>query len=186
MNGSNNSSPTLKVALCNDLVCVKICGRANFTSSLDLKKLVNELAQRGCAHFLLDLSECANMDSTFLGVLAGIGLKFAESNGSPCCRAVELLNPSPRIAELLENLGVSHLFKISNPSALPAANFEPVPEKKEAATRAEVTTTCLEAHQMLMRINPANVSKFKDVAEFLAEDLKKIKDCESPGQPPAH
>jgi hypothetical protein len=42
-------------------------------------------------------------------------------------------------------------------------------------TREEVQRTCLEAHQLLMEINPANVAKFKDVAAFLAEDLKKLK-----------
>jgi hypothetical protein len=42
-------------------------------------------------------------------------------------------------------------------------------------TKAEVTRTCLEAHQILADLNPANAAKFKDVAQFLAEGLKKPK-----------
>ena len=42
------------------------------------------------------------------------------------------------------------------------------------ATKEEVTRACLEAHQTLMNINPANVPKFKEVSQFLAEDLKKL------------
>ena len=45
--------------------------------------------------------------------------------------------------------------------------------------RKEISRTCLEAHQTLMDINPANVPKFKEVAQFLAEDLKKME--EKPG-----
>ncbi|MDB6032217.1 MAG: Anti-sigma-factor antagonist, partial [Verrucomicrobiales bacterium] len=40
----------------------------------------------------------------------------------------------------------------------------------------EISRTCLEAHKTLMEINPANISKFKDVTQFLAEDLKKMEE----------
>jgi hypothetical protein len=33
----------------------------------------------------------------------------------------------------------------------------------------------LEAHQTLMRVNPENIPKFKNVTEFLVEDLKNLK-----------
>ena len=42
-------------------------------------------------------------------------------------------------------------------------------------SREEVTRNCLEAHRKLMEISPANIPKFKEVAQFLAEDLKKLK-----------
>jgi hypothetical protein len=38
-----------------------------------------------------------------------------------------------------------------------------------------VTHACIEAHQILMDISPANAAKFKDVTQFLAEGLKKPK-----------
>ena len=171
-----NKAPTLMVAIFDHAVCVKISGRANFTNSLDFKRLISELNGRGYHHFILDLSECLLMDSTFLGVLAGIGLKFSEKNGEPV-EAVELFNPTERISELLENLGVAHLFKITQAAPAPSAEFRPVDEEKNVS-RAEVTRTCLEAHRILMNVNPDNVRKFKDVTEFLAEDLKKMERTE--------
>lgn len=155
--------------------CVRIMGRANFTSSIDFKTFINELRQKGYHYFVLDLSECMLMDSTFLGVLAGFGLKMSQAAaaGQPD-GTIELWNPNPRVIELLENLGVLHLFKLAEgalpvdpsaaPCALPAGNH----------SRAEVTHACLEAHQTLMAINPANVARFKDVAQFMAEDLKRL------------
>lgn len=168
----NGSSANLMVAIFDSLVCVKVCGRANFTTSVDFKKVVNELAQRGFKRFGIDLSLCQTMDSTFLGVLAGIGLKFSPNSATAENPSVLIFNPSPRVFDLLENLGVAHLFKIVNSDATEKEHFEPVVEAE--ASRVEVTRTCLEAHQTLMDISPENVKKFKDVTQFLAEDLKKL------------
>ena len=41
--------------------CIRIIGRANFTSSVDFKALVDELGGKGCNRFVLDLSECVLM-----------------------------------------------------------------------------------------------------------------------------
>jgi anti-sigma B factor antagonist len=154
--------------------CVKIAGRANFNSSVDFKRLINELRARGFQCFVLDLSECVLMDSTFLGVLTGFGLQM-NPQSKPETAAIELLNPSARIVELLENLGVIHLFKINQGAAPVPAGAEQVPHAPASASHQEVTQTCLEAHRTLMAVNPDNVPRFKDVAQFLAEDLKKIK-----------
>jgi anti-sigma B factor antagonist len=155
--------------------CVKITGRATFTSSIDLKTLVNELLQKGCTYVVLDLAECTLMDSTFLGVLAGFGLKMNEPQPDQVVRTLELFRPSPRIAELLENLGVLHLFKVSQDDLNLPQQSQPNGVAPANPSREEVTRTCLEAHQLLMEINPGNVARFKDVAQFLAEDLKKLK-----------
>ena len=175
----NKSAGTLMVAIFDQTVWIKISGRANFTSSLDLKKVVTELWERGYRRFILEISDCVLMDSTFLGVMAGIGLKFAEANqrGETCC--VEIANPNARIADILENLGVAHLFKIINVNCEEDGKFEPLSRNGESAPRVEVTRTCLEAHQILMGLNSENVGKFKDVAQFLAEDLKKLEQANS-------
>ena len=55
---------------------IKITGRASFNSSVDFKTLINGLSQRGFCRFVLDLSDCPLMDSTFLGVLAGMITRF--------------------------------------------------------------------------------------------------------------
>ena len=155
--------------------CVKIEGRANFSSSIDFRRVLNELRDKGYNYFVLDLSECALMDSTFLGVLAGFGLKTNPANQGECGPAIELRNPNARITELLENLGVLHLFQLTHGESLETGGTEGQPQTCAAPSREEVTRACLEAHQTLMQVNPQNASKFKDVAKFLAEDLKKLK-----------
>ena len=105
-------SAKLSVLVCKDFTCVKIAGRANFMSSPDFKTLLTELKQKGYHRFIIDLAECVLMDSTFLGVLAGFGLTMNPSGESDKCN-IELLNPSTRVRELLENLGVLPLFKVT-------------------------------------------------------------------------
>jgi anti-sigma B factor antagonist len=166
-------SATISVLVAGHRACVKIMGRANFTFSPDFKALLAGLGEKGYRHFTVDLSGCPLMDSTFLGVLAGFGL--ATNPGcDPDKRQVELLNPNARITELLENLGVLHLFRV-------ATGEPPAPDGAKPATPAplnptpeQITRTCLEAHQTLMAANPDNVARFKDVAKFLAEDLNNL------------
>jgi 7,8-dihydropterin-6-yl-methyl-4-(beta-D-ribofuranosyl)aminobenzene 5'-phosphate synthase len=73
-------------------------------------------------------------------------------------------------------VGGLHLFKMSQGEVTLPEKTEPRDDMTPASpSREEVTRTCLEAHRTLMDIHPDNVSRFKDVAAFLAEDLKKLK-----------
>jgi anti-anti-sigma regulatory factor len=171
----STTAAKMSVLVGEQFACIKINGRANFSSSIDFKTLVNELGQKGYSYFVLDLSECALMDSTFLGVLAGFGLKMSALQKDHCAQGIELLNPNARITELLENLGVLHLFKIAHGSLSLPEQTETRTLTPAAPSKEEVTRACLEAHQTLMEINPQNASKFKEVTAFLAEDVKKLK-----------
>jgi anti-sigma B factor antagonist len=169
-------SAKLSVLVGKDFACVKIAGRANFTFSPDFKTLLAELIQKGYGHFIIDLSECVLMDSTFLGVLAGFGIKLNVASAKDDGR-IELSNPNARVTELLENLGVLQLFKILNGSLqLDGDVCEKTPAPVNPS-HEEITRTSLEAHQALMEVNPDNVPRFKDVAQFLAEDLKNLENC---------
>src|SRR5436305_421594 len=112
-----NNAATLLVALADHAAIVKVNGRANFTTSVAFKRLMGELSHRGFHRFFLDLTECVTMDSTFLGVLAGTAVRLAPKgaasppNGSSET-LLRLINPNPRVADLLDNLGVSDLFPV--------------------------------------------------------------------------
>jgi anti-sigma B factor antagonist len=171
----NTPSAKLMVLVGEKFSCIKIIGRANFTSSIDFKTLVDELLQKGYHYFVLELSECVLMDSTFLGVLAGFGLKMSQAEAEQRAGTIELLNPSQRITELLENLGVLHLFKLNEGPLTPPQGTETRTHTCGTPNKEEVTRACLEAHRTLMEINPDNVRRFKEVTQFLAQDLKKLK-----------
>ena len=168
----NSPSANLLVCVSEQVACIKVEGRANFTSSVDFKTFVSSLREKGYSRFVVELSDCALMDSTFLGMMAGIGLNLAKAKPGNHEPGVVLLNPKPRITELLENLGIIHLFKIAQSTEPLKDNFDSL--QTGETSRLDISRTCLEAHQTLMAVNPENIPKFKDVTRFLAEDLKKL------------
>jgi len=165
------TSANLSVLVGKKIACIRIAGRANFACSPDFKTLLSELAGKDYKHFVIDLTECVLMDSTFLGVLAGFGMK-QNPKGAPTERGIELLNATPRVAELLENLGAVHLFRMTNGTLELPDDVQTCQPESINPTHEQITRTSLEAHQTLMAMNPENVARFKDVAQFLAEDLK--------------
>ena len=158
------SAGTIQVAVVDAVACVKIAGPANFALGVDFKTVVANCCEQGGRVLLLDLTDCVNMDSTFLGILMSMTSRLDR---------IELLNPSERITDLLDSLGVMELLKVGqgdNPFEARLDTAESTKADKRALTEAS-----LEAHQLLMKINPANVPKFKDVAKFLEEDLQRKK-----------
>jgi anti-sigma B factor antagonist len=169
--------PSLQIAITDHAAIIKVQGRANFTVSVSFKKLLSELRERGYECFILDLSECVTMDSTFLGVLAGTAVKLADCFEEPCPNGqphLRLFNPNQRVSDLLDNLGVSHLFETVSGQAPSPDHYQTAASNNSIPDRQELSKTCLEAHRVLMDLNPLNIPKFKDVAQFLAEDLKRL------------
>ena len=168
------SDSNLSVWVGERLACIRITGRANFTSSVDFKALVNSLWNQGRHHLVLDLTGCTLMDSTFLGILSSFGLKFSEATKGNGPATIELINPCPRVADLLDSLGVAPLFKFTQAPPLSTESLTRLEHNPKSADKKEIAITCLEAHLALMQINPANVPKFKDVTRFLEEDVKRL------------
>jgi anti-sigma B factor antagonist len=169
------SSARLLVLAGKQFACIKIVGRANFNSGIDFRTLVARLQAAGLVYFVIDLSECVLLDSTFLGVLAGFGLKMRQRGENTSAAAVTLLNPNTRVTELLENLGLLELFRITQGNLTPPETVEACTPDPTQPSREELTRACLEAHETLMAIKPENVARFKDVVTFLADDLEKLK-----------
>lgn len=174
------------VARSADLGFVKVVGRGSFQNSGCLKAFYQQLLKDGVHRFVVDLGACTYLDSTFLGILLGLGLKLKEGGEG----RLNILNASTRNLELLRNLGLDRLINIQGSE--PAAGHVGIRENGKSAngvnlngvkedqleevpcpvpTRAEAAPTILEAHEALMEFDPRNVPKFKDVVEFLREDL---------------
>jgi anti-anti-sigma regulatory factor len=185
----SSNDAKLFVFASSQLACVKIQGKANFVTIIEFKDLLGKILVNGFKCLVLDLSECSVMDSTFLGALSGYCLRLkneALTNPNQPSR-IELLNPNERVIESIESLGILHMFRVlqadSADSPIKEIEFsENISTSKPS--REEVTLNCLEAHKLLMELNPANVAKFKDVAKFLADDLKRIQGNQPPTEPP--
>ena len=159
------------VARSANLGFIKVVGRGSFQNSGCLKAFYQQLLKEGVSRFVVDLDACTYLDSTFLGILLGLGLKLKEAGNG----LLHILNANPRNLELLKNLGLDRLIHIqgngANPSHLNGVNGQLEEMPCPVPTREEAAPTILEAHENLMEFDPRNIPKFKDVVEFLREDL---------------
>jgi anti-anti-sigma factor len=161
------AQPTILVGTANRTVWVRVEGKGSFLNSTGLKEFAKEMVNRGYREFVVDLKSCPVMDSTFMGTLAGVALRLREL-GQGHLRVVNL---NERNQDLLGNLGLDQLFSLGaedEPHSTEAAQ-EPLP----AAAPDKITQarTMLEAHEAVVEANPENLAKFKDVLEYLKQDL---------------
>ncbi|MEP6663217.1 MAG: STAS domain-containing protein [Verrucomicrobiota bacterium] len=167
----------LMVGMKDDVVWIKISGKATLAWSADLKNLVMELWRRGHRKLVFDLRDCILMDSTFMGGVTGLKLMFTEENARGNACSLEIANPNARITDLIETLGIAPLFNVVTIETS-CEDFVPS-QTNSSASREEITRHCLEAHKTLTALNEANIVKFTDVIKFLEEDLEKIEQREA-------
>lgn len=167
-----NSQTFIQVGFNERTVWVRVSGRGSFQNSGSLKDFAKEMLSRGYKSFVIDLGECPVMDSTFMGTLAGIALKLQTSDG-----LVRVTRLNERNFSLLSNLGLDQLLKLeaqtSGESGVCVAqaftqveNLSSTPQDKQAQA-----VTMLEAHEAVVEANPENEAKFKDVLEFLRQNV---------------
>ena len=106
------------------------------------------------------------MDSTFMGTLASIAIKLGTEAGS----GLHVVNPNERNQDLLCNLGLDQLLKIES-SAAPVSLQETTTLEGAAAGKLEQARVMLEAHEAVVEANPVNEARFKDVLDFLRQDV---------------
>ena len=149
-------------------VWVRVEGKGNFLNSGSLKEFAQEMVNRGFREFVVDLEHCAMMDSTFMGTLAAVALRLRELGQGH----LHVVHCGARSRDLLSGLGLDQIFDIhSNGAAAPECEEVKNHQDGAEAKKKETTVTMLEAHQALCDAAPENLSRFKDVLEYLKQDL---------------
>jgi anti-sigma B factor antagonist len=164
---STNSS--ILVSADNKTVWIKVEGKGSFLNSGGMKEFSKKMVSRGHREFVVDLKNCPVMDSTFMGTLAMIALRLREiGQGS-----LRVVNLNERNHDLLTNLGLDQLFTLGgNEDAEAGANAAQKPLGGEPTGKTAQAQTMLEAHEALVEADSANLTKFKDVLEYLKQDLQ--------------
>ena len=162
---------SILVGTTNKIVWIKVEGKGSFLNSAGVKEFSKEMVNRGHREFVVDLRNCPVMDSTFMGTLAMIALRLREIGQGN----LHVINLNERNHDLLSNLGLDQLFsmdacgvKDGGPALRNA--LDPAAAAGDRTTQAE---TMLEAHEALVEVDPENLTKFKDVLEYLKQDLHR-------------
>lgn len=172
-----SSTDQVLVAIENETGLVVVQGRGSFKISTALKQFGLAAMQAGCVRLVFNMADCVAMDSTFMGVLAGLAFELRKTNR----QYVALINLTARTRGLLSTLGMDQIVKTylagKTPDELKAwetatsglSHLDTIEKTPQATAQ-----TMLEAHEQLVAVAPENLPKFKDVLSFLREDLKKM------------
>lgn len=162
------------VTLQSDAALIRVQGRASFKCSPSLKAFCGAAIERGVSRIIMDMETCIGMDSTFMGVLAGVAVRLKEATGG----SIQMINLSGRTRGLLATLGLDQMVETWMPGDVPAELAERFREDRmdrladDTSDRREMAQTMLDAHETLVEVFPENRPKFKDVLTYLREDLK--------------
>jgi anti-anti-sigma factor len=159
----------------DDIVIIRVAGRANYQNSLALKQVFEKTSSENKSpNFVFDLERCDSMDSTFMGVVASIGLHQRRIRGTKST----VLNVSPHVRDLLDMLGLKFLLEIRDAEAdgksrpaVPEARFSDVVPPE--TTKLDRIIMMIEAHERLIDVSDQNEVKFKSVLETLHDSLER-------------
>jgi len=71
-----NKESIYQVCATNEEVFVRIKEKASYLNCAPLRSFLYEMVKEGNKFFVIDFENCSSMDSTFLGILVGLSLKF--------------------------------------------------------------------------------------------------------------
>jgi anti-anti-sigma regulatory factor len=169
--GSEQGTDDLQAAIAGDKVFIRVIGRGSFKISATLKQFIAEVSEdSSVSTVVIDLAECIGLDSTFMGVLAGLSGRLQQKS-----RLLELINLSEKNKRLLTTLGVDQVLSYYGDEHGHAAPDQPAQSlPTEAATKKEMAETALQAHEKLAQLCEENRSRFKRVIEYLKADVDRL------------
>lgn len=161
----------LEVATSASDALIRITGLADMHLAPTLDELTIMLAREGCCHLAIDLSACTGMDSTFMGTLISINVRFSEDDNHWMC----LINVTPDNQSLLKMLGVWGMVQVRENfeiQPVKTAKIRP-PEEDFAERRMQIVE---QAHRRLIEINADNQQRFGPFLDALRNSLSEEND----------
>jgi len=175
--GGEKEADVLLVATHHASALIRVKGRGSFKVGPGLKQFGVSAMSSGCKQFILDMDECVGMDSTFMGVLAGLASRLKHDVGGN----MVMMNLTHKTLALLETLGLDRVME----TYLQGSASEEL--KKRLSDVADMSVlggsltdrkltleTMLTAHEDLVKVSPDNLPKFKNVMAYLSADLKQF------------
>jgi len=151
----------------SDPVAVRVEGRASFQNSGALEQFCKDRLAQGRTRFVIDFAGCTSMDSTFLGVLAGLAIQLRRRTPTGSLVVARL---NARNLELVRNLGLHRLVTIDDGTP-PAVAGGATALTEKARTEIESARLVLAAHENLVAADESNRARFADVVTMVRQRI---------------
>jgi anti-anti-sigma factor len=138
-------------------VRVTLCGSLN-------RYMETIFGSRDVKNVVVDMLEAEGLDSTTLGLLAKLGLHCRKQYGVD----VQVFCQNPSILRTLDCMGFDELFDIIQQVPTISAKLHNITSVNPEVD--EIRRQFLEAHKLLVQLNPKNSSEFTDLIRALESD----------------
>ncbi len=160
--------PAFLVNSSDNSVFILIEGKANFLNANTFKQFIDKSLSKNFLHYIIDFENCTGMDSTFLGIIAWLGLQI---KGTKNKSHLIVRNLNKRNKELFNNLGLQNF--ISTEESL-LETYSKNPSQFQAIEEAALfeAIDILNAHKNLVKARKENASLFKDLINILEDKIQ--------------
>ncbi len=167
----------LRVSRAEDAVLVQVVGLGNLFLAPTLQALVESELRGGHSNFVIDLRECAGMDSTFMGTFIGLSTQVKNCYGWFC-----LVHVSDENMRLLKMLGVLHMVNVHSgefPRAAAGASTVLQPTTDPYVRQRQIHS----AHRLLLDADPENQKRFGPFIKALEAEMSDVPTILPPADP---
>ena len=141
---------------------LKLVGDVRVTLCTSLATYIETVFNSGDAkEVVVDLTQAEGADSTTLGLLAKLALYCRDSFGL----VPTLLCSDPGLLNILHTMGLDELYDVRNSDADHRVLLEEL--QQVVSDEEEIRERVLEAHRLLVALNPDNQKEFIDLIKEL-------------------
>jgi anti-anti-sigma factor len=151
-------------------VVIRAVGLANMKNAPVLDIYLGDVVQQDVTMVCIDLSACAGMDSTFMGLLVGRSQQMTAKGGR-----LVVVNPTVNGQRLLAMLGLDQVIPVLECVQQADLRFVTLETTEFIPPRGRLELI-KRAHEDLANLNDANQGKFAAFLQALQRDLAKLDD----------
>lgn len=150
------------VASHHGVYVIKMVGDVRLTLCMSFDTYIDTmLADPLFSSVLFDLTEAESVDSTTLGLMAKTSILEDEKHEI----YPVILAPTEDVRRVLDAMGFEEIFTIVDSLAVPMLASKPL--HCNTCDEESIKRKIIEAHSILMELNPNNEEKFRDLVDLL-------------------
>jgi len=145
---------------------VKIDCDLTMHNILPLRKFLNSLKIEHTSQILLDMQKVNYMDSTSLGIIASLSMKYLKTHSG---KKIKIFHLNQEMEESFNNFGFEQICDILKKIEIEVdiSELVKIPDSDQTIDAA----TILEAHEQLCEMNDKNKQLFENVVAELKKQL---------------
>jgi anti-anti-sigma regulatory factor len=157
----------------HEIAVLKVDGPGTCRECGRFENLLLDMEKRGFKTLVIDLTDCARLDSTFAGGLLRLATRTAQRAGTADPLRVVIAGASEQVKQLLDTLCLSSVFEsveLPDPHSMECLDIDDRDLPLE-----EIAALSLDSHERLAELDESNKRRFALLIPVLRDELKRLR-----------